>query len=202
MSQDTFIRLGGETSHSVDGLRLPICSGLNNRCISFVTKIINNFDLKSQVFSLSAQFKILPETPFDLIIDKDTIKSFNLPLVLPSQFFKVDSVKDIQRATLSLLPSSTLLHGTVSSEKNNSSQAPQGAQPAVGCHERLCGCHSGSNFQLESDLAPTGDVRVEAVSRTHAVRTEGKQLDRDEGCYLLPPLASAQIHDTLLATLV
>lgn len=214
MSQDTFIRLGGETPHStVDRLRLPICSGLNNRCIdislvdhtlniSFVTETINNFDLLSRVFSFSAQFKILPETPFDLIIGKETIKSFNLPLVLPSHFFEVDTVKEIQRATSSLLPKSMLLHGTVSGEKNNSSQAPQGAQPAVGCHERSCGCHSDLTLQLESDLTPTEDVRVEPVSRTHTVRTEGEQLDRDEGCYSLPPLASTQTHDTLLATLV
>jgi hypothetical protein len=95
-----------------------------------------------------------------------------------------------------------LLHNTLSGEKDNSSQVPQGAQPAVRCHERLCGCHSVSNLQLESDLAPTRDFRVEAVSRTHTVRSEGEQLDRDEGCYLLPPLASAQTYDKLLAALV
>jgi hypothetical protein len=67
-------------------------------------------------------------------------------------------------------------------------------------HERLCGCHSVSNLQLESDLAPTRDVRVEAVSRSHAVRTEGEQLDRDEGCYSLLPLASTQTHDKLKET--
>jgi hypothetical protein len=213
MSLNTFTNLGGDNSQLVDRLRLPICSGLNNRCteislvnhtltISFVSENLNILDFDQSVFSFSAQFRVLPETPFDLIIGKETIKYFNLPLVLPSHFFKVDSIKDIQRATHPLLPRSMLLHGLVSGEKDNNSQAPSGAQPTVGCHERLCGCHGDYDLQPEFDLAQTGDVRVEPVSRTHTVRTEGEQLDRDEGCYSLPPLASAQTHDNLLATLV
>jgi hypothetical protein len=51
-------------------------------------------------------------------------------------------------------------------------------------------------------LSPTEDFRVEAVSRTHAGRPEGEQLDRDEGCYPLPLLASAQTHDKLTVSLV
>jgi hypothetical protein len=70
ISQDTFIRLGGRTANSVDGLRLPIYSGLNNRRIdislidhtlnnSFITENLNN-NFDSSVFSFSAQFRILP----------------------------------------------------------------------------------------------------------------------------------------------
>jgi transposase InsO family protein len=213
ISLNTFTNLGGDPSRPVDRLRLPICSGLNNRCteislvnhavnISFVSENLNLIDFDQAVFSFSANFRILPETPFDIIIGKETIKYFNLPLVLPSHFFRVDSVKDIQKATHPLLPRSMLVHGLVSGEKDNNRQAPSGAQPTVGCHERLCGCHSDYGLQPEFDLAQTGDVRVEPVSRTHTVRTEGEQLDRDEGCYSLPPLASAQTHDNLLATLV
>jgi transposase InsO family protein len=213
ISLNTFTNLGGDNSQLVDRLRLPICSGLNNRyteislvnhtlTISFVSENLNILDFDKSVVSFSAQFRVLPETPFDLIIGKETIKYFNLPLLLPSHFFEVDSIKDIQRATHPLLPRSMLLHGLVSGEKDNNSQAPSGAQPSVGCHERLCGCHGDYGSPPEFDLAQTGDVRVEPVSRTHTVRTEGEQLDSDEGCYPLPPLASAQTHDNLLATLV
>ena len=141
--------------------------------------------------------------PFALIIGKLTIKKNNLPLVLPSQFFDDDSVEEIQRATHSLLPRAKLLHGFVRGEKNNGSQAPCKAQPCVGCGSRSCGGISDLGSQPGLDYVnQTEDVRVEPVSRTQAVCTEGEQLDRDEGCYPLPLQALAQTHDTLITSLV
>jgi hypothetical protein len=95
-----------------------------------------------------------------------------------------------------------LLHGTVSGEKDNRGQAPYMDQPCTGCDGSPCGCLTGSDLQPALRLSPTEDVRVEAVSRTHAGRPEGEQLDRDEGCYPLPLLAPAQTHDKLITSLV
>jgi hypothetical protein len=214
ISSDTLLSLGVDTnSFSVDRLRLPICSGVDNVCSSIsvvtysliVSLVLPNYNLpnfKTSEFSFCAEFRVLPDTPFDIIIGKQTIQTFNLPLVLPHLFFNDDSVKDIQRATYPLLPRSMLLQGSVSGEKDNSGQAPHVAQPCAGCSERLCGCHTGSDLQPALRLTQTGDVRVEAVSGTHTVRTAGEQLDSDEGCYPLPLLAPAQTHGKLITSLV
>jgi hypothetical protein len=95
-----------------------------------------------------------------------------------------------------------LLHGAVSGEKENRGQAPYIAQPCMWCDVSSCGCLTDSASRTEFELSPTGDVRVEAVSRTHAGEPEGEQLDRDEGCYPLPLLAPTQTHDKISATLV
>jgi hypothetical protein len=68
-----------------------------------------------------------------MIIGKRTIKKYNLPLVLTSQFFDDECVGDIQRTTHSLLLRAKLLHGLVSGERDNRGQAPCRAQPCVGC---------------------------------------------------------------------
>jgi hypothetical protein len=137
-----------------------------------------------------------------MIIGKRTIKKYNLPLVLPSQFFDDDCVGDIQRATHLLLPRAKLLHGLVSGERDNRGQATCEAQPCVGCGNRSCGGITDSALQPGLELSTTEDVRVEAVSGTHTVWTEGEHLDRDEGCYPLPLQAPTQTHDTFITSLV
>jgi hypothetical protein len=192
---------------------LPICSGLDNVCtdvsnvvynlsISLVSESLTNNDFTSNLFSFFADVKVLPNTPFDMIIGKRTIKKYILPLVLPSQFFDDDCVGDIQSTTHSLLPRAKLLHGLVSGERDNRGQAPCEAQPCVGCGNRSCGGGTDSALQPELEYASTEDVRIGPVSGTHTVWTEGEQLDRDEGCYPLPLQAPAQTHDTLINSLV
>jgi hypothetical protein len=214
ISPTTYQNLGGSTILTVDRPdSSPVCSGLNNACtnvsnivhklsISLINENKNNIDFTSSLFSFFANVRILSNTPFDFIIGKETIKEFNLPLVLPSHFFNDDSIMGIQRATHPLLPGAKLLHGFVSGEKDDSRQAPPRAQPCLGCSERSCGSITDLALQPELELAPTRDVRVEAVSRTHDGRPEGEQLDSDEGCYPLPLLAPAQTHDTLITSLV
>jgi hypothetical protein len=99
----------------------------------------------------------------------------------------------IKGATHPLLPGATLLHGLVSGEKDNSSQAHTKAQPCVRFSEESCGCNGSSGSLPESDnLTPTEDVRVEPVSRTCTGEPEREQLDSYEGCYPLPLQAPAQ----------
>jgi hypothetical protein len=142
ISPDTLISLGVNPNNSVDRLRLPICNGLDNICtdisvvaykliISFVYRNYNtSFD--NSVFSFVLTVRVLPDTPFDMLTGKEKIKKLNLPLVLPSHFFNKDSLRNIQRATIPLLPRSMLLHGTVSGEKDNRGQAPNMAPPCMG----------------------------------------------------------------------
>jgi hypothetical protein len=146
--------------------------------------------------------KVLPNTPFGLIIGKETIKKYDLPLILLSHFFNKDSIKRIKGATHPLLPGATLLHGLVRGEKDNGSQAHTKAQPCVRCIEESCGCNGDSVSLSESDLTPTGDVRVEAVSRTCTGWPEREQLDSYEGCYPLPLQAPTQTHDKAISSLV
>ena len=54
---------------------------------------------------------------------RETIKTFNLGLMLPSHFFNDEVSKAILDTTHPLLPRSTSVHGTLRSEKDNSSQA-------------------------------------------------------------------------------
>jgi transposase InsO family protein len=214
ISPNTYRNLGGSNTISVDRPdSSPVCSGLNNDCtyvsnivhklsISLITENINNTDFLSSLFSFFADVRILSNTPFDLIIGLETIKEFNLPLVLPSHFFNSDSIGEIQRATYPLSPGAKLLHGLVSGEKDDRRQTPFRAQPCLGCGERSCGSFTDSALQPGLELTPNRDVRVETVSRTHDGRPEGEQLDSDEGCYPLPLLAPAQTHDNLITSLV
>jgi transposase InsO family protein len=206
----------GVVQKSVDGPSTPICSGLNNDCThvrTFVYKLsvsilnenyVNNpANTFPEYFSFSIVVKVLPNTPFDLIIGKETIKKYNLPLILLSHFLSKDSIRMIKGATHPLLPGATLLHGLVSGEKDNSSQAHTKAQPCVRFSEESCGCNGSSGSLPESDnLTPTEDVRVEPVSRTCTGEPEREQLDSYEGCYPLPLQAPAQTHDKSITTLV
>jgi hypothetical protein len=90
-------------SLSVDGPRLPICSGLDSECINNSAQthllLIKISCENKKPFSFSAAFRVLPTTPFDLIIGLETIKLFNLALLLPSHFFANDIVPCMLRTT-------------------------------------------------------------------------------------------------------
>ena len=153
ISPTTYQNLGGSNINSISVDRpnsSPVCSRLNNACIhipnivhklsiSLLAENKNNIDFTSSLFSFFADVRILSITPFALIIGKETIKEFNLPLLLPSHFFRNDSVGDILRATHPLLPRAKLLHGLDSSNRDDTCQTPIGAQPCLGCGERSCG---------------------------------------------------------------
>ena len=111
----------------------PICSGLDGTCsdISAQTLLLNvllNKELNlscinPSTFSFQIAVRVLSESPFDLIIGRETIKTFNLGLMLPSHFFNDEVSRAILETTHPLSLRSTSVHGRVSSEKDNSSQA-------------------------------------------------------------------------------
>jgi transposase InsO family protein len=213
ISASTLSLLGANQNYAVDsGLVMPICSGLDNSCTvipnvtytlsislvneNFVNNLVSSFP---EIFTFQMVVKVLPNTPFDLVIGKETIKKYDLPFVIPSHFFSRDT---IQKATKSSSPSTMLLHGTLGGGMDNRRQAHTVAQPCVGCSERSCGCLGDSALLPEPDRSHTGDVRVETVSGTYTGEPARDQLDSYEGCYPLPLLAPAQTHDKLLTTLV
>jgi transposase InsO family protein len=138
-----------EYSFSVDGPRLPICSGLDSECVLIPATTYNlliKFSLENEkTFSFSALFRILPNTPFDLIIGRETIKQFNLALMLPSHFFKDDLLSCMQRTTHPCLALPKLVYGLISGEKDNRGQA-QHEETCVGCKDKVCGCQIGSEW--------------------------------------------------------
>ena len=152
ISTKAFNYLQVDLKNSVDGLRLPICSGLDGECysVSALTHLllITFISENNTSFSFSARFRVLPKTPFDIIIGRNTIKEFNLAYLSPSHFFKKDVVTDILSTTHPLLPRSMPVYGSVSSEKDNGGQEQHGPKSHVGCSNVVCGC------QTETDLLP------------------------------------------------
>ncbi len=140
---------GEDYSVSVDGPRLPICSGLDSECVLIPAKTYNlliKFSLENEEpFSFSAPFRILPSTPFDLIIGRESIKEYNLALMLPSHFFKDDLLSCMQRTTHPCLPRPKHVYGLVSGGKDNRRQA-QHEETCVGCKDKVCGCQIGSEW--------------------------------------------------------
>jgi transposase InsO family protein len=134
-------------SFSVDGPRLPICSGLDSECVNISAKthvlLIKISCENKKPFSFSATFRVLPTTPFDLIIGRETIKNFNLALLLPSHFFADDLVPCMMRTTHPCLSKPILVHGSISGEKDNRGQT-QHEETCVGCKDKICGCQTGS----------------------------------------------------------
>ena len=186
ISQAVFKLVGGESvnslNYSVDRLRLPICSGVDGTCTNIAVSSLNlNFSFQNESLNvnnfntLTSSFdtlcRVLPTSPFDVIIGRETIKNFNLAYFLPTHFYNEEMVLWILSTTHPLLLRSRPLHGHVSSEKDNRGQAPMlEAQPPSGCGTRLCGCLSDSASRTESVISTTGSLWIEADLRTHTPR--------------------------------
>ena len=78
----------------IDG-PMPICSGLNGEFLNDSSRSLvlnvcfckeSNTSVVNEI-SFEANFRVLPSSPFDLIIGRSTIKQFKLGLLLPSHFF-------------------------------------------------------------------------------------------------------------------
>ena len=91
INQTMLDMLGVEIFDSVDRPRLPICSGLYKVCYDYISvtyKLVISFITEiGTTFSFIADFRLLPKSPFDLIIGRDTIKDTNLGILVPSHFF-------------------------------------------------------------------------------------------------------------------
>ena len=125
----------------------PVCSGLDSKCSDFSAKFITldvSFCKESNTsicdkFTFQSDFRILAETPFDMIIGRETIKKFRLGLVLPSHFIDEEVSQVIIRHYNPLLPGPITVDSLNSGEKDNNSQA---LLQNVGCSSRRCGCLS------------------------------------------------------------
>ena len=98
VSQQTFDHLISDSNvhQTVDGPIVPICSGLDG---SYYNVPAETYMLKvefqkehtsntssNDTSSLVAHFRILPKSPFPMILGRETIKEFNLVLAFPSHF--------------------------------------------------------------------------------------------------------------------
>ena len=116
--------------------------------------------------------------------------------------------KAILDTTHPLLLRSTSVHGTLSSEKDNSSQAlpmePLYEAPCVGCSSRRCGSPTGPGScpSCVHVKSKGGNKKVEIDSRTHTRSRAEEQLDGLSGVTRPAPLAPAQTHRNLIAALV
>ena len=111
--------------------------------------------------------RVLPKTPFELILGRKTIKEFNLALLVPSHFFSDNVAEGIINTTHPLLLSAKPVHGVVSSEKDNRGQAHCGAQPCGGCLSKLCGRQS-SDWKGPVHMVREPDLRTHAVARSRS----------------------------------
>ena len=94
-------------------LATPICSGLDGTCsdIPAQTLLLNvifdkEFNLSCAIqptFSFQIAVRVLTDSPFDLIIGRETLKNFNLGLLLPSHFFNEEVSRAILDTTHPLL---------------------------------------------------------------------------------------------------
>ena len=157
---------------SVDGPRLPICSGLDNSCTNVpvqAVKLLISFvsENENKTFSFVTSCRVLPKTPFGLILGRKTIKEFNLALLVPSHFFSEKVAQGIIDTTHPLLLSANPVHGVVSSEKDNRGQAHCGAQPCNGCHSKTCGRQS-SDWNGSIHKVREADLRTHAVAQSRS----------------------------------
>ena len=74
---------------------------------------------------LMVNFRVLPSSPFDLIIGRSTIKLFKLGLLLPSHFFDEETSVTIRGATHPFSPVHIMVDRLISGERDNNSQASQ-----------------------------------------------------------------------------
>jgi hypothetical protein len=132
---------------------MPICSGLDGECIDTSSRplVLNvcfckesNTNVVNNI-SFEANFRVLPSSPFDLIIGRKTIKQFKLGLLLPSHFFDEETCVAIRGATHPLSPIPIMEERYVSGERDSNSQASQFVA-ANAASERSpmerCGCVS------------------------------------------------------------
>ena len=99
--------------------------------------------------SFVAHFRILPKSPFPIIIERATIKKFNLVLAFPSHFFCESTVREMLNTTNLLLPMPNPVDGSVNDERDNSSQALHDT-PRVGCAVRPFGGHTDSEWSSDN----------------------------------------------------
>ena len=134
--------------------------------------------------SFEANFRVLPLSPFDLIIGRKTIKQFKLGLLLPSHFFDEETAVAIRGATHPFSPVPIMVDRSVSGERDNDSQASQLAAAnaaSVRCRMERCGCVSylespstvaGSLYGgNEKDEVDPGTDAYCGTIRTYTVRT-------------------------------
>ena len=191
-------------------LATPICSGLDGTCSDIPAQtLIKNLSCAIQpTFSFQIAVRVLTDSPFDLIIGRETVKNFNLGMLLPSHFFNEEVSRAILDTTHPLLLRSKSVHGTLSSEKDNSSQAlpmePLYEAPCVGCSSRRCGSPTGPEScpSCVHVKSKGGNKKVETDSRTHTRSRAEEQLDSLSGVTRPAPLAPAQTHRNLIAALV
>jgi hypothetical protein len=130
-----------------------ICSGLDNSCSISLGSIylsimyINEVNKKSEVISLS--FKILKESPIDMIIGRDSIKNLDLISRNPSHFYSKESISRNKTSLLSSL--------TEDSTSWMSSSAKDGPVQTCGCQR-----HTDLQSAMLLNVSPT-EIQVEAT---------------------------------------
>ena len=208
INQTMLDMLGVEIFDSVDRPRLPICSGLDNVCYDYISvtyKLVISFITELDTpFSFIADFRLLPKSPFDLIIGRETIKDTNLGVLVPSHFVseEIASLILALHTTHPLLLNPILLHGEIRSEKDNRGHEPRDTS-AVGCNTESCGCsHAVDLISTDNEDIPNpGALGVSAVSGTHTWRQGEEQSSTPNRCYPPEPWALPQTQRTFVTAL-
>ena len=142
------------------------------------------------------------ESPFNLIIGRDTIKKFNLVFAFPSHFFSQDTVREMQDTTHLLSPLPIPVDGSINGDEDNRSQTLHDT-PRVECAVRPFGDHTDSERSSVNLVNNKGEVeKVDIVPRTQARWREGDQLDSSLGVTRPTLPDSTQTKGKLQASLV